>query len=75
MGEWLAIEEWRRCLELAKPGIIFEVRNRHGQTLMTECTPGLPPTPFDWKSPPSLFRAIPEPPPERSSPLPPPRNG
>ncbi len=72
MGEWIAIAQWERCAEMAKPGIIFEIRNADGLSLFTPCVQPLPTPPFDWKSPPIEFRAIVEPPPTHSTPLPPP---
>ena len=73
MSEWLAIAEWQRCVEMARPGIIFEIRNAEGNSLFTPCVTPLPAAPFDWKSPPLEWRAVPEPVPQHSSPLPPPK--
>lgn len=70
VGEWMPIERWPECLRLAKPGIIFELSNAEGKTMFTPCVMPLPPAPFDWKSTPVRFRAIPEPVPQHSSPLP-----
>jgi len=70
MGEWIAIAEWPRCVDLARPGIIFEIRNRDGRRLFTRRATTLPALPFDWKSPATEFRAVPEPPPQHSSPIP-----
>ena len=70
MGEWIPIEQWSRCAALERPGIIFELRNREGQSLWTRCSPSLPPRPFDWASPPVQFRAVPAEPPRHSDPLP-----
>jgi hypothetical protein len=75
MGEWIAIAEWQQCLELARPGVIFEIRNREGESLFSPCTVSLPPLPFDWKSPAVEFRAVPEPAPQHSSPMPKPAKG
>lgn len=72
MSEWTPISEWHQCVELAKPGIIFEIRNAEGQSLFTGCTSAFS-TPFDWKSPPIVFRAIPAPKPVHSEPMPEPR--
>jgi hypothetical protein len=71
MSEWLAIAEWERCVELARPGIVFEMRNAEGQSLFTPCVPFLPQPPFDWASPAREFRAVVEKPPQHSTPLPP----
>jgi hypothetical protein len=73
MGEWLAIEQWARCAEMARPGIVFEIRNAEGLTLLTPCVTLVPTKPFDWRSPGIEFRAVAELPPVRSNPLPPPR--
>ena len=70
MGEWIAIAQWEKCRELARPGIIFEISNGEGKSLFTPCAVPLPPMPFDWKSAPVRFRAIPEPQPQHSSPMP-----
>jgi hypothetical protein len=70
MGEWIAIAQWDKCRELARPGIIFEIGNAEGKSLFTPCVMPLPPIPFDWKSGPVRFRAIPEAPAQRSPPLP-----
>ena len=75
MGEWISIERWQECHQLARPGIIFEISNAEGKTMFTPCVVPLPPVPFQWKSAPVRFRAIPEPPPQHSSPLPAPSKG
>ena len=75
MGEWIAIAQWHECEKMARPGIIFELRNSDGQSLLTPCVAQIPPTPFDWKSPPVMFRAIPAPKPQHSTPMPPARGG
>lgn len=75
MSEWMAIAQWEKCRELARPGVIFEISNADGKSLFTLCVMPLPPVPFDWKSPPLRFRAIAEPVPQRSSPLPTPSKG
>ena len=38
----------------------FEIRNADGQLLTTHCVVPLPELPFDWKSAPLEFRAVPE---------------
>jgi len=73
MGEWMAIAQWHECEQMARPGIVFELRNSEGQSLITPCVAQLPPTPFDWKSPPVMFRAVSAPRPQRSTPMPAPR--
>ena len=72
MSEWLAISEWHRCTELARPGLVFEIRNDAGQSLFTRCVQPLPAMPRDWRSPPVEFRVVAEEPPRRSDPIPPP---
>jgi hypothetical protein len=56
ISEWLAISDCQRCVDMARPGVIFEIRNDTGQSLFTPCQA----KPFDWKSPPIMFRAVPE---------------
>ena len=75
MGEWIAIAQWHECQKMAQPGIIFELKNSDGQRLFASCADQLPPTPFDWKSPPLMFRAITAPKPQHSTPMPPPKGG
>jgi hypothetical protein len=75
MGEWITIAQWGKCLELAPAGIIFEISNAEGKSLFTPCVMPLPSKPFDWKSAPVWFRAIPQSPPQHSSPLPEPPKG
>jgi hypothetical protein len=74
MGEWIAIAQWQQCAQMEKPGIIFEIQNAENKSLFTECVLPLPAMPFDWKSPPLRFRAIPEPKPVHSAPAPRPKN-
>ena len=75
MGEWISIERWQECHQLERPGIIFEISNAEGKSIFTPCTVPLPPVPFHWKSAAVRFRAIPEPPPQHSSPAPSKGNG
>ena len=70
MSEWIAIEKWHECGKLARPGIVFEIRNADGQSLLTPCVQPLPNMPFDWSSPAIRFRAVAERVPERSAPIP-----
>jgi hypothetical protein len=74
MDDWMAIAQWQECQKLARPGIIFELKNAEGQSLLTTCAAQVPPMPFDWKSPPVMFRAISVPKPEHSTPMPPPKS-
>ena len=71
MSEWMSIAQWQECVNMARPGIIFEIRNADGQSLFTPCIVSVPTMPFDWKSPPVQFRAVAEPRPEHSTPIPP----
>lgn len=73
MVEWIAIEQWQRCVEMTKPGIVFEMRNAEGLSLFTPCVPYVPEKPFDWASPPKEFRPVVEPKPQHSAPLPAPK--
>jgi hypothetical protein len=70
MSEWLSIAQWHECKKMAQPGIVFELKNVEGQTLLTECIAQVPATPTSWKSPPVLFRAVPLPKPHHSTPMP-----
>jgi hypothetical protein len=70
MGEWVSTADWSQCAQMARPGIVFEIRNKDGQSLFTRCTVTLPEAPFDWKSPPAQFRAVVEQPPQHSGPMP-----
>ena len=74
VSEWLAIAQWAACEQMARPGIVFEIQNAEGLSLITRCSATLPPMPFDWKSPPVRFRAIVEPRPRHSDPIPPPKD-
>jgi hypothetical protein len=73
MGEWMAIVQWQDCARLARPGIVFELRNAEGRTMLSPCTVRAPKPPLDWTSPPVEFRAVAEPPAEHSAPIPAPR--
>lgn len=68
--DWIPIDEWIRCAELERPGIVFELRNSEGQTLLARCGVDLPEVPFDWTSPPMAFRPVGEAPAVHSGPLP-----
>ena len=74
MAGWIAIDQWKDCVRMERPGIIFEIRNAEGQSLFTKCVVPMPPMPWDWKSPPVKFRAVPEPKPQHSTPIPPPKS-
>lgn len=69
-GGWISMEDWARCVELSRAGIVFEIRNAEGLSLFTPCVMPPPDAPFDWKLPPLEFRPVPEAPPERSDPIP-----
>ena len=70
MSDWIAIEQWSDCVRMERPGIVFEVRNAAGQSLLTPCVQPLPDAPWDWVSPAVEFRPVAEPPAERSTPIP-----
>jgi hypothetical protein len=70
MSDWVPIEQWPDCVRMERPGIVFELVNTEGLTLVTPCVVPLPEVPFDWKSLPVRFRAIPEPKPVHSAPIP-----
>jgi hypothetical protein len=70
LTEWFPIKEWGRCAELARTGLVFEIRNSDGLSLFAECSTLIPEAPWDWQSPPIEFRAVPQLPAERSMPLP-----
>lgn len=72
MSDWMAIAQWHECQQMARPGIVFELQNAEGLSLYTPCVATVPATPFGWKSAAIRFRAIPQPPAERSDPIPPP---
>jgi hypothetical protein len=75
MDGWIDMERWRECKEMQRPGYVFELRNAEGQSLFTPCTSGPPQLPFDWKARPTMFRVVPEQPPQHSSPMPLPGRG
>ena len=72
MSDWMVIAQWDQCRALARPGIVFEIQNVEGQSMFTACVAAVPAAPFDWTSPPTRFRAVVEPKPEHSTPIPPP---
>ncbi|HET7910442.1 MAG TPA: hypothetical protein VFL49_00270 [Pseudolabrys sp.] len=73
MSDWMAIAQWQECQKLARPGIVFELRNAEGLTMLSPCVVQVPAKPFDWKSPPLVFRAVAAPKPQHSTPMPEPR--
>jgi hypothetical protein len=75
MEGWLEIARWAECERMARPGIVFEVQNAAGQSLLTRCIVPLPAVPHDWSGPPQRFRAVEEAPARRSTPMPLPRGG
>jgi len=72
MSEWMAIAQWEECTKMARPSVVFEIRNAEGESMLTPCVVPLP-MPFNWKSPPVKFRVVALPKPEHSEPLPPPK--
>ena len=73
MSDWISMDEWHRCREMERPGIVFEISNAEGQSMITHCIETLPKPPFDWKSAPVRFRAIVEPQSQHSNPMPKPK--
>lgn len=69
MGDWIDFDRWPECVQMERPGIIFEVSNKDDLRLLTRCAVPLD-VPLDWTSPPVRFRAVPEPLPRRSDPIP-----
>ena len=37
MTEWMAIAQWHECEKMTRPGIVFELKNAEGLTLLTPC--------------------------------------
>ncbi|PVE26198.1 hypothetical protein DC522_00030 [Microvirga sp. KLBC 81] len=72
MSDWINFDQWHDCAQMERPGFVFEVKNKEGQSLLTTCTVPLQ-LPFDWKSPPACFRLIEAPEPRRSNPIPKPQ--
>lgn len=70
MSEWMPMERWPDCQAMERPGIVFQLRNREGLTLLSRCETAAPAGPFDWVSSPIEFRAVPESAPVRSAPMP-----
>jgi hypothetical protein len=73
MSDWVPIGQWGDCRQMERPGIIFELRNAEGLSMFAPCAPTVPAPPHDWKSPPVVFRAIAEPRPRHSGPIPKPQ--
>ena len=71
MGEWTDFQQWKDCTRLERPGMVFEVINADGQSLLTPCVEKLN-LPWDWKSAPVRFRVVAAPKPRHSTPIPPP---
>lgn len=69
--DWIDFDRWPECRAMERPGIVFEVENAEGQSLLTPCTVPLE-LPFDWTSAPTRFRPVEVPKPQHSAPLPPP---
>ena len=58
MSEWMSISQWHECAKMTRPGIVFELKNAEGLTLLTPCVATVPATPYGWKSPPVMFRTV-----------------
>jgi hypothetical protein len=67
--DWMDFDRWPECVSLERPGIVFEVQNGDGLSLLTTCMVPLE-VPGEWKTPPLRFRVVPEPMPRHSEPLP-----
>jgi hypothetical protein len=74
MSEWMAIAQWQECAKITRPGIMFEIRNAEGQSMFAPCVMPLPPMPASWKSSAVKFRAVVQPKPQHSTPMPSPPN-
>ena len=72
MSEWISFDRWPECPRMERPQVVFEVRNREGQSILTSCQVPLP-MPFDWTSPPIQFRTVPASLPRHSPPIPKPK--
>ena len=70
VADWVDISKWHECAAMERPGVVFELRNSEGQSLFAPCSPDLPALPFDWKSPPVVFRAVVTQKPQHSGPMP-----
>ena len=69
MSDWLDIDQWDHCHKLARPGIVFEIRNAEEQSMIAHGAAAVPAAPFDWISAPVKFRAVVELPPQLSQPM------
>ena len=69
----MAIAQWHECVKLARPGVVFEIRNAQGQSMLSPCVQPVPQAPFDWTSPPLRFRVVAAERPRHSSPMPAPK--
>jgi hypothetical protein len=71
MVDWIDFDRWPECRDMERPGIVFEVENADGQSILTTCTIPLE-IPTDWTGGPIRFRSVDAPRPRHSDPLPPP---
>lgn len=69
MSEWIDFDLWNTCISMERPGVIFQIVNADAHSIFTQCTDE-PTIPFDWTSDPVAFRAVAEPEPQHSTPLP-----
>ena len=72
VSAWIEVAQWNDSRPLARPGVVFEIQNADGQSMLTAYVVPMPKAPFDWKSPPLRFRVVVEPAPRHSEPIPPP---
>ncbi len=42
MSEWMAIAQWHECEKLTRPGIVFELKNAEGLTMLSPCVAQVP---------------------------------
>ena len=68
-ADWISMDQWARCAELSRPGIVFEIRNVEGLSLFTPCVMPPPEAPFDWTLPLFEFRPVAEEPAEHAGPM------
>ena len=57
-GDWISFDQWPRCQEMERPGIVSEIRNAEAQLLTTRCVVPRPEFSFDGKPQPLEFRAV-----------------
>ena len=48
MSEWMAIAQWHECEKMTRPGIVFELKNAEGQTMLSPCVAQVPQLRSSW---------------------------